>query len=76
MIEQCILDSHDQDAARLQGSQVPALRFAAVMPFPAPIGLLEGGVNLDSSRWREYSPDEAVLDTFGRCKPWQNPTGA
>jgi ATP/maltotriose-dependent transcriptional regulator MalT len=76
MIEQCILDSHDQDAAPLQGSQVPALRFAAVMPFPAPIGLLEGGVNLDSSLWREYSPDEAVLDTFGRCKPWQNPTGA
>jgi ATP/maltotriose-dependent transcriptional regulator MalT len=76
MAEQCILDSHDQVAARLQGSQVPALRFAAVMPFPAPIGLLEGGVNLDSPRWREYSPDEAVLDTFGRCKPWQNPTGA
>jgi hypothetical protein len=75
MMEQGIPDSHGEDAAPLRGTQAPAARFETLVPFTAPIGLLDGGVNSDSPRWRESSPEEAVLDTLGRCKPRQNPTG-
>jgi LuxR family maltose regulon positive regulatory protein len=46
------------------------------VPFTAPNGLLDGGVNSDPLRWQESSPEEALLDTLGRYKPRQNPTGA
>ena len=57
MTEQCIPDLHDEDAAPLRGSQAPVVRLEALMPFTAPIGLLDRGVNLDSPRWRESSPE-------------------
>ena len=75
MMEQGIPDSHDEEAATLRGSQAPpVLRFEPLVPFTVPIGLLDGSVNSDSPRWRESSPEEAVLDILGRCKPRQNPT--
>jgi ATP/maltotriose-dependent transcriptional regulator MalT len=74
-MEQCILDSDDEDAAPLPGSQAGVMRFEALLPFTAPIGLLDGGVNSDPPRWRESSPEEAVLDTLGRCRPRQDPPG-
>jgi ATP/maltotriose-dependent transcriptional regulator MalT len=76
MWEQCIPDSDDEGAAPAQGSQSPVVRFEASVPFTAPSGLIEGGENSDLPRWRESSPEEAVLDTLGRCKPRQNPTGS
>ena len=75
MTEQDIPDSHDDDAAPLRGSQAPVVRFATLMPFTAPVDLLDGGVNLDSPLWQESSPEEAQLDTHGRCKSRQNQTG-
>ena len=76
MTEQCILDSHDEFAAPLRSPQAPVVRFKTLVPLTASIGLLDRGVNSDSPRWRESSPEEAVLDTLGRCKPRQNPAGA
>jgi hypothetical protein len=35
----------------------------------------DGGVNLDLPRWQESSPEEALLDTHGRCKSRHNRTG-
>ena len=75
MTDQCILNSHDEDAAPLRGSQAPIVRFETSVPFTAPIGRLDGGVNSDPLWWRESSPEEAVLDTLGQRKPRQNPTG-
>jgi hypothetical protein len=75
MMEQCTPYSHDEDTAPLQGSQEPIVRLETLVPFTAPIGLLDGGVNSDSPQWRESSPEEAVLDTLGRYKPRQDPTG-
>jgi LuxR family maltose regulon positive regulatory protein len=74
MMELDILDSHDEDAALLRGSQAPVVRFKTLMPFTAPIHLLDGGVNSDLPRWRESSPEEAVLNALGRCESQQNPT--
>jgi ATP/maltotriose-dependent transcriptional regulator MalT len=74
MTEQSTRDSHDEDAAPLRGSQAPAVRLEKLVPFTAPIGLLDGGVNSDWPRWRESSPEEAVVDALGRCEPRQNPT--
>ena len=53
MTEQLIADLHDEDAAPLRGTQAPVVRLEALMSFPAPIGLLDRGANLDSPRWRE-----------------------
>jgi ATP/maltotriose-dependent transcriptional regulator MalT len=75
MTEQDIPDSHDDDAAPFRGSQAPVVRFETLVPFTAPVGLLEGGVNLDPPR-PESSPEEALLDTHGRCKSRHNRTGA
>jgi ATP/maltotriose-dependent transcriptional regulator MalT len=71
MMEQVARDSYNEDAALLLGSQTPDARFETLLPFKAPIGLLDGGVNLDLPRWRESSPEEAVLNALGRSKPWQ-----
>src|ERR1700681_1359364 len=76
MTEQCILDSHDEDAAPFRGTQAPAVRLEALMSFPAPNGLLDRSVNLDPLRWRDSSPGQAALETLDRCKPRQNPTCA
>ena len=65
MTEQGIPDSNDEFAAALRGSQAPVT---------APIGLFDAGVNSDPPRWRENSPEEAVLDTLCRYKPRQKPT--
>ena len=53
MMEQCIADLHDEEATPLRGTQAPVVRFEKLMPFTAPIGLLDRGVNLDPPRWRE-----------------------
>jgi ATP/maltotriose-dependent transcriptional regulator MalT len=74
-MEQDIPDSYDDDAATLRGSQAPVVRFETLVPFTAPVGLLDGGVNLAPPRWQESLPEEALLDTHGRCKSWQNRTG-
>jgi hypothetical protein len=76
MAEQCMPDSHKEDATLLRGSQAPVVSFETLVPFPAPIGLPDGGANSDSPRWWQSPPEEAVLDTFGRYKPRQNATGA
>jgi ATP/maltotriose-dependent transcriptional regulator MalT len=72
-MEQISRDSHDEDAAPLLGSQALVVRFEKLAPFTAPIDLVYGGANLDSARWRESSPEEAVLDAPGRSRPQQNP---
>jgi ATP/maltotriose-dependent transcriptional regulator MalT len=74
MTEQITTDLHDDDAAPLRGSQAPVVRFETLVPFTTPVGLLDGGVNLDPPRWQESSPEEALLDTHVRCKSWQNLT--
>jgi ATP/maltotriose-dependent transcriptional regulator MalT len=76
MTEQYIPGSHNEDVAALRSTQAPAVRLEALISFPAPIGLLDRGVDLDSPRWWESSPGQALLDTLGRYKPRQNPTGA
>jgi len=53
MTEKSTPDAHDEVAAPLRGSQAPIVRFETLVPFAAPIGHLDGGVNLDSLRWRE-----------------------
>jgi ATP/maltotriose-dependent transcriptional regulator MalT len=68
MMERDIPDSQVHDVAPLQGSQAPVARFETLVPFTAPVGLLDGGVSLDP-------PEEALLDTYGRCKSRQNRTG-
>jgi hypothetical protein len=68
MTEQCVPDSYDQTAAPFRGPQASAVHFETLMPSPASIGLLARGVNSDSPRWQECSPEEAVLDTLGRCE--------
>jgi LuxR family maltose regulon positive regulatory protein len=68
MTEQDIPDSHDDDAAPLRGSPSPVARFETLVPFTTPVDLLDGGVNLDP-------PEEALLDTHGRCNSRQNQTG-
>jgi ATP/maltotriose-dependent transcriptional regulator MalT len=76
MTEQCILDSHDEFAAPLRSPQAPVVRFKTLVPLTASIGLLDRGMNSDSPRSWESSPEEAVLGTLVRCKPRRNPTGA
>jgi ATP/maltotriose-dependent transcriptional regulator MalT len=71
MTKRDIPDPYDDGAAPLRGSQAPVVRFETLVPFTAPAGLLDGGVNLDPPRWQE---EEAMLDTHGRCKSRQNPT--
>jgi ATP/maltotriose-dependent transcriptional regulator MalT len=75
MIEQGIPDSHDEVAPPLRNSQTSVVHFEQLMPFTAPIGLFDGGVNSDSPRWRESSPEEAVLDILGRCTRRQSAAG-
>jgi ATP/maltotriose-dependent transcriptional regulator MalT len=75
MTEQSTRDSHDEDAAPIWGSLAPVVRFEKLLPFTAPIHLVDGGANLDSACWRESSPEEAVFDALGRSKPQQTPTG-
>jgi hypothetical protein len=75
MTEQDIPDPHDDGAAPLRGSQAPVVRIETLVPFTAPVGLLDGGVNLDPPRWHESSPEEALLDTHGRRKSRHNRTG-
>src|ERR1700722_320795 len=75
MTEQDIPDSYDDDAAPIRGSQAHVVRFETLVPFAAPVGLIDGGVNLDPTPWQESSPEEALLDTHGRCKSRQNQTG-
>jgi ATP/maltotriose-dependent transcriptional regulator MalT len=76
MTEQGTRDLLDEEAAPLRGSQTPVVRFEKLVPFTAPIGLLDRGMNSDSPWWRESSPDEAALDTLGRCKRRHNPTSS
>jgi ATP/maltotriose-dependent transcriptional regulator MalT len=68
MKKQDIPDSHDDDAAPLRVSQAPVLNSESLVPFTAPVNLLDGGVNLDP-------PEEALLNTHGQCKSRQNRTG-
>jgi ATP/maltotriose-dependent transcriptional regulator MalT len=75
MTEQNIPDSRDDDAAPLRGSQASVARFETLVLFTAPVGLLDGGVNLDPPRRQENSPEESLLDTHGRYKSPQNRTG-
>jgi hypothetical protein len=75
MMGQGVPDSHDKDAAPLPDPQAPVGRAETVVPFRAPIGLLDGGVNSDRPPWQESSPEEAVLDTVGRCTPRQTTGG-
>jgi ATP/maltotriose-dependent transcriptional regulator MalT len=75
MTEQDIPDSHDDDLAPFRGSQAPVVLFETLVPFTAPVGLLDGGVNLDPARWQESSPEEALYDTHGRCQSRHNRTG-
>jgi hypothetical protein len=75
MIEQDIADSRDHDAALLRGPQAPVVRFETLVASTAPVGMLDGGVNLDPPRWQESSPEEAVLGTHGRFESRQNRTG-
>jgi Bacterial regulatory proteins, luxR family len=84
--EQDIPDSHDDESAPLRGSQAPVVRFETLVPFTAPAGLLDGGVNLDPPRLEESSPEEALLrarildapepEMLWRCRTRQNLTGA
>ena len=76
MMGQCVRDSRDEDASLLQDAQASAVRSESLMSFPAPIGLLDRGANLDPLPWREYSPGQALLDIRDRCKPRQHPAGA
>jgi ATP/maltotriose-dependent transcriptional regulator MalT len=76
MTEQHIAGFHDEDVAPPRGIQASVGRSETLMPFLAPIGLLDGGANSGRARWWKSSPEEAVLDTLGRYKPRQNPTGA
>jgi hypothetical protein len=76
MTEQDIPDSHDDNAAPLRGSQAPVVRLETLVPFTTPVDLLDGGVDMGPPRWRESSPEEAVLDAHGRCGSRQNRTGA
>ena len=55
MTGQDIPDSHDIDAAPFGGSQARVARFETLVPFTAPVGLFDGGVNLDPPRWQESS---------------------
>jgi ATP/maltotriose-dependent transcriptional regulator MalT len=68
MKKQDIPDLHDDDPAPLRGSQAPVLSSETLVPFTAPVDLLDGGVNLDP-------PEKALLNTHGRCKSRQNRTG-
>lgn len=74
-MEQGIADLQDEEAARLRGSQTPVLRLEKLVPFAAPIGLLDETVHSDSPRWRERSPEETALGTPGQYKPWQTTAG-
>jgi len=75
MTEQSTGDLHDEDAALLRGSPAPVVRFEKLLPFTAPIDLVDGRAHLDSARWRKSSPEEAVFYAPGRSRPQQNPTG-
>jgi hypothetical protein len=75
MTELGVLDLLDEDAAPLRGTQPPVVRSEASTPFLAPNGLLDGGMNSDLLRWREFSSEHAVLNTLGRCKPRQTAAG-
>jgi ATP/maltotriose-dependent transcriptional regulator MalT len=75
MTEQLIADFHDEEATALRGTQAPVVRLEALMSFPAPIGLLDRGANLDPLRWQESSPGQALLDPLDLCKPRENSTG-
>src|ERR1700691_5376231 len=68
MKKQDIPDAHDDDAAPLRVSQAPVLNSESLVPFTAPVNLLDGGVNLDP-------PEEALLNTHGQFKSRQNRTG-
>jgi hypothetical protein len=46
MTEQYIPGSHNEDVAALRSTQAPAVRLEALISFPAPIGLLDRGVDL------------------------------
>jgi ATP/maltotriose-dependent transcriptional regulator MalT len=73
-MEQGIADLQHEEA-RLRGSQTPVLRFEKLVPFAAPIGLLDETVHSDSPRRRESSPEETALGTPGQYKPWQTTAG-
>jgi ATP/maltotriose-dependent transcriptional regulator MalT len=75
MTEQRIPYLHDEDAELQWRMQAPVVRSGTFMPFLASIGLLDGGQHSDSPRRRQISPEEAVLDTLGRCKPRQTTAG-
>jgi ATP/maltotriose-dependent transcriptional regulator MalT len=75
MLDQDIPDSHDEGTAPLRGPRAPVVGLEALVPFIAPIGLLDRGVHSDLPPWRESSPEEAVLDTLDRYRPRQNPAG-
>jgi len=74
-MEQGIPDLQDEEAAPCRGSQTPLLRFEKLVPFAAPIGLLDEPVHSDSRRWRESSPEETVLGAPGQYKRWQTTAG-
>jgi hypothetical protein len=57
-MEQGIADLQDEEAAPLRGSRTPVLHFEKLVPFAAPIGLLDATVHSDSPRWRESSPEK------------------
>jgi DNA-binding CsgD family transcriptional regulator len=76
MTEWDIPDLHDEAVTPIRRSQAPVIHFETPVPLEAPIGLLDGGVDSDSPRWPESSPEEAMLDTLGQCTPCQNPPGA
>src|SRR4051812_33857869 len=75
MTEQCISNAHEEFADPPRRVQVDVARFETLVPCTAPIGRLDRGADSNSPRWRENSLEQAVLDTLGRCKPRQGPTG-
>ena len=75
-MEQGIAHLQDEEAAPLRGLQPPVRRSETLVPFTAPLGLLDGGVNSHSARWQESSPEETVLGTLGRYQPGQITAGA
>jgi ATP/maltotriose-dependent transcriptional regulator MalT len=74
MTEQGTPDLRDEFAVPLWGSQAPVARFEKLVPFTAPIRLLDGGMNSGLPRRPEGSPKEAALDALGPSQSQQNPT--
>src|SRR5712664_2990710 len=76
MAEGCIPECHGEDAFPISGSQSPLVQFETSVPFQAPSGVFNGGVNQGLPLGRKRSPGDSALDILWRCKTRQNLTGA